>query len=310
MWHGVSVLIPDDLAAKVTTIWGDLARRWLSELPDVIAYCTAAWQLTLGPAYPRSIHWVHAVTRADGTPAVLKLGPPEPGHLADEAAALRAFDGHGAVRLLASDTGRGALLLERADPGTPVARLVPGRDEDATAAVIGVLRRLHRPVPADCPLPDLRTLGRAFTAHLARYPGDRPLPRRPVQVAATLFDELCDSATGRVVLHGDLHHDNVLTADREPWLAIDPHGVVGDPGYDAGALLYNPDPDNRAPELTALVPRRLEQLADGLAMPGERILAWAYVKAVLSDVWTAESGPDMTSSRAWDVAEYLLPRLS
>jgi len=82
--------------------------------------------------------------------------------------------------------------------------------------------------------------------------------------------ELCASATDRVVLHGDLHHDNILLATREAWLAIDPHGIVGDPGYEVGAPLFNPDPDNRDETLTALVPSRIEQLADELAMPVDR----------------------------------------
>ena len=99
--------------------------------------------------------------------------------------------------------------------------------------------------------------------------------------------ELCAAAPATVALHGDLHHDNILRATRDDWLAIDPHGLAGDPGYEIGSLLFNPDPHNRDPALTALVPRRVEQLADELAMPVERVVAWGFVKAVLSDVWTA-----------------------
>lgn len=114
------------------------------------------------------------------------------------------------------------------------------------------------------------------------------------------------------MLHGDLHHDNILRATREPWLAIDPHGVVGDPGYEVGALLYNPDPEDRDEALTALVPSRVEQLADELGMPQERVVAWGFVKAVLSEVWTVEdwsgSAPAPVS-RALDVARLLRPRL-
>ena len=134
------------------------------------------------------------------------------------------------------------------------------------------------------------------------------LPRRWVQRAAGLFGELCASSLGKVVLHGDLHHDNVLQATREPWLAIDPHDVVGDPGYETGALLYNPWPERREAELLALVPARIEQLAAGLTMPVERVVAWGFVKAVLSAVWTCQSGT-MSATRALDVAELLWPRL-
>ena len=94
----------------------------------------------------------------------------------------------------------------------------------------------------------------------------------------------------------------------EPWLAIDPHGLVGDPGYETGALLYNPDPERRDSALLALVPARIEQLADGLGLPTERVVAWGFVKAVLSEVWTAQ-GSGTLGSRALDVARQLLPRL-
>ena len=265
--------------------------------------------LTLGAAYPLSFHWVAAVTRADGTPAVLKLGVPTAGHLADQAEALRIFDGHGAIRLLEQDLRRGALLLERADPGESVAMLVPHHDEQATAALIAAGKRLHRQPPVDCTLPLLSDESESFAGYLRRFSGDDgPLPRHLVERAAALFDELYASAPSDLVLHGDLHHDNVLRAQREPWLAIDPHGAVGDPGYDCGAVLYNPDPWRREDDLLALVPARVEQLADGYGLPVERVVAWGFVMGMLSEVWTTE-GSGVPGTRALDVATSLYPRL-
>ncbi|TDC48529.1 aminoglycoside resistance protein, partial [Actinomadura sp. KC345] len=289
-------------------VWGAAGRRWLDDLPSIVDAVARAWRLRVGAPFELSFHWVAEATREDGSAAVLKLGPPEPGHLAIEAATLEFYGGHGAVRLLDHDPARGALLLERAAPGTLARSLVPGHDEEATAAVIDVMRNLHRPPPPGCPLPDLSTESASFSAHLRRFPGDDPLPRRLVERAGRLFGELCADASDRVVLHGDLHHDNVLRAGREPWLAIDPHGYVGDRGYDAGALLYNPDPDDRDDALLKLVPARVEQLADGLGLPRERVEAWGFVTAVLSEVWTAEGG-GRTGGRPLDVAFRLLPRV-
>jgi streptomycin 6-kinase len=300
------VAVPPLLARNVVATWGAPGRRWLADLPTLVAGVARDWDLELGAAFPLSYHWVVAATRTDGTPAVLKLGVPGSAHLAVEAATLQAYDGHGAVRLLAYDPDRGALLLERADPGTPATTLVPDRDTEATAAAVAVLGRLHRVPPPSCALPDLETQRDAFTGHLRTYPGDDPLPRHLVDRAGRLFDDLCASATQRVVLHGDLHHDNILAATREPWLAIDPHGAVGDPGYDLGALLYNPDPARHEQTLLDLLPARLDQLAAGTGEPAERVLAWAFVKAVLSEVWTAQDG-GTPGSRALDVALHLLP---
>ena len=239
------IAIPPVFRRNVVGNWGDDGQRWLGELPALVAAITRDWDLELGIPYALSFNWVAPVIRADGSAAVLKLGVPRSDHLADEAATLECYAGQGAVRLLDRDTDRGALLLEQAAPGTPASTLVPDRDEEATAAFIAVARRLHRAPPADCPLPELAARSESFSAHLRDHPDDRVLPRHLVERAGRLFDELCATATDRVVLHGDLHHDNILRADREPWLAIDPHGVVGDPGYEVGALLYNPDPDRR-----------------------------------------------------------------
>jgi streptomycin 6-kinase len=325
-----SAPVPPALVRNVLGVWGADGERWLAGLPALRAEVSRAWDLRLGEPYQLSYHWVAPATRADGTRAVLKLGLPGADHLPVEAATLECWDGAGAVRLLAYEPGWGALLLERAEPGTMVRSLVPARDTEATAAILGVMRRLHSVSSADVRgtgprgedqrpgetalvpgkgLPDLESQGAAFAAHLRAFPGDDPLPRHLVERAGRLFDELCASAPARVVLHGDLHHDNVLRAEREPWLAIDPHGVVGDPGYEAGTMVHNPDPDRHEPELLALVPARIEQLADGMGQPVERIVAWAFVKAVLSEVWTAEEEGGEVGGRALDVALALLPRL-
>lgn len=306
-------MITDELARNVVGAWGNDGVRWLAELPSILRNVARHWDLTVGAPYELSYHYVTAVVCGDGTPAVLKLGVPTATSLAEEALALAAFEGRGAVRLLRADLDRGALLLERVTPGWRARDLVPRRDSDATSAATAVMRRLHVPPPPGCPVPDVLVQAQAFDDYRAVHGHAGPLPLDLVIRAGALMRELCASATDRVVLHGDLHHDNILRAAREPWLAIDPHGVVGDPGYEVGSLLFNPDPDNRDELLTALVASRVEQLADELAIPVDRVVAWGFVKAVMSDVWSAEGWSSVADrspvSRALDVARLLLPRL-
>ncbi|MFC4590587.1 aminoglycoside phosphotransferase family protein [Sphaerisporangium corydalis] len=306
-------MITDELARNVVDVWGDDGARWLVELPSIVRELARDWDLTVGAPYELSYHYVTAVTCGDGTPAVLKLGVPTGTSLAAEVPALAAFQGRGAARVLRAELDRGALLLERITPGWRARDLVPHRDDEATSAAVGVMRRLRVPPPPGCTMPDVLSLVAAFDDYVAVHGPAGPLPVDLVVRAGGLMRELCASATERVVLHGDLHHDNILRATREPWLAIDPHGMVGDPGYEVGALLYNPAPDDRDETLTALAPSRVEQLADELAMPVDRVVAWGFVKAVLSDVWSAESWSSPTDrspvSRALDVAHLLLPRL-
>jgi len=301
------------MVRNVIGAWGRDGARWLADLPHVLDHVARDWSLTVGAPYDLSYHYVAAVTCGDGTPAVLKLGVPTGDSLRFEAPALAAFGGRGAVRLLRVDLDRGAVLLERAEPGWRLRDLVPSRDAEATSAAVAVMRRLHLARAAGPAVPDALTQCAAFDEYLAAHRNGGPLPRDLVARAAGLMRELCASATERVVLHADLHHDNILRASREPWLAIDPHGLVGDPGYEVGSLLFNPDPRDRDPALTALVPSRVEQLADELRMPVGRVIAWGFVKAVLSDVWTAEDwspGDPSPISRALDVARLLSPRLS
>jgi streptomycin 6-kinase len=305
-------MVPDLLTQNVVATWGEAGSQWLVDLPAILRDLSADWELTPGVPFDLSFHYVTAVTCADGTPAVLKLGVPSGTSLVEESAALGTYQGRGAERLLRADLSRGALLLERVLPGWRARDLVPARDSEATSAAVSVMRLLHQPPPPDCPMPDALTQASAFDEYVTKHGSNGPLPLELVVRARELMHELCASATEHVVLHGDLHHDNILRATREPWLAIDPHGLVGDPGYDVGALLYNPEPDNRDEALTRLVPARVEQLADELAMPVDRVVAWGFVKAVLSDVWSAEvwsPSADWTPvSRALDVARALRPQ--
>lgn len=114
-----------------------------------------------------------------------------------------------------------------------------------------------------------------------------PLSAALLARARSTFAELLASAPAPVLLHGDLHHHNVLAARRAPWLAIDPKGVVGDPGQDVGALLCNPlslaDPGARAE-------RRVRRLAAELGLDRDRLRAWGFVSAVLSEAWNSRRG--------------------
>src|SRR5258705_11336656 len=192
------------LARNVTAAVGNDGVRWLAELPSILRTIADDWDFTLGEPYELSYHYVAAVTTADGTPAVLKLGVPTGNSLAEEAPALAAFRGHGAVRLLKAELDRGALLLERVTPGGRLRDLVPHRDVEATSAAAGVMRALHRPPEVDCTIAESIGQADAFTNYVKTYANTGPLPLELVVRAGGLMRELCASATDRVVLHGDL----------------------------------------------------------------------------------------------------------
>jgi streptomycin 6-kinase len=279
-----------DLPARfIRTIhgtFGDEGRAWLERLPSLLSHYAARWQLQLLSPFALSYNYVVAATRADGTPVVLKLGVPN-SELLTEIAALQLFDGRGAARVIEADPDGGALLIERLMPGTTLATI--DDDEQATAIAIQVMQRLWQPLPADHPFPSLRRWTRAIGRHRESFGGAGPLPAPLFERAERLLDELLESEPAPVLLHGDLHHENILHAGNDRWLAIDPKGAAGDPAFEVGTFLHNRLPKQiDSPATQRLLDRRVSQLAEGLGIDRERVLAWGVTHAVLSAVWSVE----------------------
>ncbi len=293
--------------ANVSAVHGDAGVRWLAEIPRLLGEIEGSWEVRIGPPYELSYNYVAPATDSAGRPCVVKLTVPGAAQLDREAAALDGFAGHGAIRLLDRDDSRGALLLERAEPGRELAELGPDRDGEATAILCSVLQRLSAQPPAHHMLSGVADYGADFVHYIERHPRTGPLPRRLVVRAAELLEQLSATAPRTVLLHGDLHHHNILRSQREPWLAIDPHGLIGDPGFEIGAMLYNPMTFD-SEQLVRLLPSRLEQLCDLTGLETERVVAWGFVMAVLSEVWTAEDH-DEIDGRPLAVAEAMRPRL-
>jgi streptomycin 6-kinase len=262
--------------------WAD----WLDRLPRLFAEVVADWELGYDGA-PRSgfCSLVAPVRTVAGRPAVLKVtfdGDTESEH---EALALRHWDGHGAVRLLRADPRRRAMLLERLHPEDLT---TIGDDVEACEVVAGFYPRLH--VPA---LPQLRTVASyvdRWAAALATLPRNAPIPHRFVAQALALSRDLvADPASAGVVVHGDLHYENVLAADREPWLVIDPKPMSGDPHYEPAPLLWNRWDDLvAAGSVRDAVRRRFHAVVDAAGLDEDRARAWVVVRMVLNAHWSIE----------------------
>lgn len=280
--------LPSDFAHTMVELHGTAGLKWLRQLAATIAACEERWSLAvMRPFEPLSYNYVAPAIRADGTQVVLKVGVPNR-ELLTEIEALRLYNGRGSVRLLDADPEEGILLLERLQPGTPLSSLAD--DEAATSIAAGVMRQLWRPVPADHPFPAVARWAAGLQRLRTHFGGGTgPFPTRLVEMAESLFGELLSSMEEPVLLHGDLHHDNILAATRQPWLALDPKGVVGEPAYEVGALLRNQLPwllDE--PWLVRVTARRVDQLVAELGFDRERIIGWGLAQAVLSAWWSFE----------------------
>ncbi len=147
---------------------------------------------------------------------------------------------------------------------------------------------------------------RGFARYRTRYPGTRgPLPADQVKRAERITAELLQSKEDAYLLHGDLHHMNILLAEGGKWTCIDPKGVIGEACFEVGPLLSNPLPGLlQQPDLEALLSRRLNILAETLTLESARMAAWSYVRSVLSAIWSVEDGEESWSY--WiTLAEYL-----
>lgn len=290
--YTVGVIAPTSrLARAIRDVHGDAADAWLARLDETLRTLARRWRLELEAPYAASYGFVVAAT-ARGLPVVLKLAVPGLA-LEREARFLTIADGRGAVRLLEADAERGALLLERAVPGTDLLAL---DDDDATARAAETMARLWRPAPAGV-FPTVADRAAGLDRLRQRHDGGTgPIPSDLASLAERLFAELCATSRSALLLHGDLHHANVLSATRAPWLAIDPHGVVGDPAYEVAALLCNPFRTLPAPEtLMRIEARRLEIVRDVLGFEPHRVAAWACAHAVLSACWSLED-----HGRGWE----------
>ena len=203
----------------------EAGRSWLDALPGMLHACAERWSLRIGAPYERShLSFAARATRADQSEVVLKIQFPHP-ECEHEAAALEHWNGSGAVRLLALDAERHALLLERCEPGTHLSE----RDGDEALGVLtGLLPRLWR--PAGTRFVPLANEAARWADNIPRSweAAGRPFERILVDEAVGLLGELSVSQGEQVLLHQDLHADNVLQAEREPWLAIDPKPLAGE----------------------------------------------------------------------------------
>ncbi|MCW2812176.1 MAG: aminoglycoside resistance protein [Friedmanniella sp.] len=251
---------------------------WLDGLPRLVADLLGEWELAPdGPPTHGENAVVLPVRTATGESAALKVVWPH-AEAAHEHLVLRAWNGAGAVRLLRADPRRSALLLERADPGHDLHALevVP-----ACEVVAGLYPRLHR-----APLPQLDRLSvhaARWARELAELRGSPLAPRRFVDQAVGLArDFAADPATDAVLVHTDLHYANVLAADREPWLVIDPKPLAGDPAYEVAPLLWNRWEEAVAThDLRGALLERLYAVVDTAGLDEDRVRDWVTVRMLV-----------------------------
>jgi len=245
------------------------------------------WDIKISAPFDNfSYNYTAPARLADGTSVVIKTGFPSE-ELRAEIAALRHFNGRSIVRLYEENRKDCIFLLEKISPGTSLAEL---DDDKATDILLNLMPKLWKPYHGKYPFPTTKDWGRGFSRLRKRYKGETGLLNATlVDKAENLFADLLASSDSAVLLHGDLHHGNVLISERESYLAIDPKGVLGEPAYEVGAFLRNPMPDFlKKANPRATMTKRVNRIVEKLGFDRQRIIAWGMSQAVLSAIWCDE----------------------
>ena len=280
---------PQKFVETLLSTFGAAGENLLRDLPRILADSQARWRLELFDPFPNlSFNYVVPGKMRDGAEIVLKIGVPENKELLTEMAALSLYNGKGMVRLIDAAPQEGVFLLERILPGVPLTR----EPDDAVATLIAAqtMQKIRLGVPEQHPFPSVAKWWDGLRRLRNRFAGGAgPLPEQLVSRAEDLSTQLLSSSPAEVVLHGDLHHDNILSSSREGWVAIDPKGVVGEPCYEVGAFMRNPiELFTKPSQAVATIARRFDIFAEVLGFDRKRTAAWAFAQAVLSAYWCLE----------------------
>ncbi|PPK62759.1 aminoglycoside phosphotransferase family protein [Actinokineospora auranticolor] len=300
------MLLPEVLLASYRRE-GEAGRAWIAALPTLVEESLARWDLVPdGVPGSGEASLVLPVRATDGGRAVLKFQPPR-----DESRAavvgLRAWDGAGIVRLIDHDPASTTMLLERLDGSRSLADV---GDDDTAMGVLAELMRGLTAVPAPA---GLRGLADIATAMLDEVPAALrsladPDERRLLRSCADAVTDLVDEPGDRL-LHWDLHYGNVLAGEREPWLAIDPEPLAGDPGFDLMPALDSEwDAVVAAGAPTRTVDRRFDLLTDALDLDRSRAAGWTLGRVLQNSLWDIEDGRTALAPGQIIVARAMLAR--
>lgn len=279
-------------------------RRWINRLPEIVGEIEQKWSLRIEQPFPNlSYHYVAPCVLREGGEAVIKIGfPGEKTTTLNEIRVLKFLDGSGVCRLLRFDEARSALLLEKLTPGENLKTLFPNNHLKAVEIAVEVMRKFWSAPPERHDFPFLEDW-------FAGFRKAEKVDFAPVYIekARRFLAEINSSPAPKTLLHGDFHHENILSANRKKFLAIDPKGIVGDIGYDLSVFLINHarwlEAERDLPEKLNLAIRRFSA---AFQIEPQNLRKWVFAHSVLSAWWTFEENcenwrNELAFAEIWEV---------
>jgi streptomycin 6-kinase len=255
---------------KIKVVHKEKGEEWLKHFKALYQYCEKRWSMRILAPYQLSFNFAAPAILSDGTKVVLKLVVPGDDFV-HEVEALKLFSGNGIARLIDSDMDKGIIILECITPGEKLAASIQN-DEAATTIICDVMKKLWIPALDHCQLPTTSDMESKFRHLCDRHPdGIGPFSKTTLSETAALFKNMNDTMKQKYVLHGDLHHYNILSSDEKAWIAIDPHGVVGEREYDVIFMFWTKLPSEN---LAECIEKRINILVNELKLNEERLLLW------------------------------------
>jgi streptomycin 6-kinase len=296
--------LPKPFLQNIVRIWGTQGTLWLQQLPFLIEHFAIEWQLKEIQHFENlSFNYVaHAYSNLYKQPVVLKIGAPHPSFI-NELKALTFYNGHGSVKLLAYDEQKYGMLLAQIQPGSTLKSFFPAQDEKAVEYACQVMKKLHAHSLDNSQ--EFPTIDNKFLIF-----DTLKIPRRlqkHVDTARNFVKELSISTPQKFLLHGDLHHDNILLDAQGNAVSIDPKGVIGEAAYEVGAFMCNPEELSGQPDVAGILNNRLDSFSSRLKIDRNRLAKACYARIILSACWTVEAKGNWHDDAQF--AEYIYPKL-
>lgn len=278
---------------NIINIWGKSGQSWLTQLPHTIESLKQTWSLTgIKPVANLSYNYVAFALQNEQSPVVLKISYDAQSILAEHQA-LKHFAVNGAISVIDFNKEKNALLLAQAQPG----RSLKLSTHEVNKKII-IYSEVVKNLKSNKKLGDFPHV--KIWCDVLDEIQTAVIPAHFVAKAKELRNMLLTTMTDEYICHGDLHLDNILQ-QQENWLAIDPKGIIAEIAFEAAAFdfLYENATDNVMEKITA----RADKLACALNIDINRLLAWIFLRAIISALWFIEDKDDPKA--ALQLAEYI-----
>jgi len=277
------ITLPEQFIKTIKDIHKEKGEIWLENFEDLCNRCEIRWNMKILSPFELSYNFVAPILIDGQKNAVIKLSVPNE-EFNSEVEALREFKDNEFVKVIDSDLNEGILILEQLLPGDTLATIE--NEQEAMGIAVKVMKNLWKAAPKSTKIPSIISRENSLSRIVEKFPnGIGPISKEMLLDAFDIFREMNRTQSTKYLLHGDLHHYNILNAGENSWKVIDPKGLIGEREYDIIQFLLN---NLEGKDIFTTLENRIDLLVKELNLNKERVLLWGYSHAVLSTCWSFE----------------------